>query len=98
MYDEELYKKSCDGPLLSCVLQEDIPRILAQVHQGWCGSHIGGRSVAVKITLIGYFWPTLVNDVMNFVKKCNVCQKMGSAQRQPTTSMTPILNLVPFAM
>ncbi|GAA0150408.1 hypothetical protein LIER_09357 [Lithospermum erythrorhizon] len=30
MYDEELYKKSWDGPLLSCVSQEDIPKILAE--------------------------------------------------------------------
>ncbi|GAA0163585.1 hypothetical protein LIER_19414 [Lithospermum erythrorhizon] len=27
---------------------------------------------------IGYFWPTLVKDAMNFVRKCDVCQRMGS--------------------
>ncbi|KAG9137251.1 hypothetical protein Leryth_023703 [Lithospermum erythrorhizon] len=78
MYDDELYKKSWDGPLLSCVFQEDIPKILAEVHQGWYGSHIGGRSLAVKIIRIGFFWPTLVQDVMNFAKKYYVCQRMGS--------------------
>ncbi|GAA0155976.1 hypothetical protein LIER_13580 [Lithospermum erythrorhizon] len=67
MYEEELYKKSWDGPLLSRVSQEDIPKIFAE-------------------------------DVMNFVKRCNVCQRMGSVQYQPTTLMTPILNPVPFAM
>ncbi|GAA0181610.1 hypothetical protein LIER_30261 [Lithospermum erythrorhizon] len=41
MYNDELYKKSWDGPLLSCVSQEDIPKILIEVHQGWYGSHIG---------------------------------------------------------
>ncbi|GAA0168711.1 hypothetical protein LIER_23367 [Lithospermum erythrorhizon] len=30
MYGEELYKKSWDGPLLSCVSEEDIPKILAE--------------------------------------------------------------------
>ncbi|GAA0150761.1 hypothetical protein LIER_09626 [Lithospermum erythrorhizon] len=54
MYDEELYKKSWDWPLLRCVSDEDILKILAEVHQGWCGSHIGGRSLAVKIKRIGY--------------------------------------------
>ncbi|GAA0150112.1 hypothetical protein LIER_09123 [Lithospermum erythrorhizon] len=98
VYGKELYKKSWDGPLLSCVSQEDIPKILAKIHQGWCGSHIGGRSLAVKITRIRYFWPTLVKDAMNFVKKYDVCERMGSIQHQPTTSMTPILNPVPFAM
>ncbi|GAA0169008.1 hypothetical protein LIER_23580 [Lithospermum erythrorhizon] len=30
MYNGELYKKSWDGPLLSCVSQKDIPKILAE--------------------------------------------------------------------
>ncbi|GAA0156440.1 hypothetical protein LIER_13940 [Lithospermum erythrorhizon] len=49
MYDEEQYKKSWDGPLLRCIPQEDIPKILVEVHQGWRGSHIGGRSRAEKL-------------------------------------------------
>ncbi|GAA0144425.1 hypothetical protein LIER_04873 [Lithospermum erythrorhizon] len=53
MYKEELYKKSWDSPLLSCVSQDDIRKILIEVHQGWCESHIGGRSLAVKITRMG---------------------------------------------
>ncbi|GAA0167470.1 hypothetical protein LIER_22398 [Lithospermum erythrorhizon] len=50
MYDDELYKKSWDASLLRCTSQENIPKILAEVHQGWSGSHIGGRSLEVKIT------------------------------------------------
>ncbi|GAA0185251.1 hypothetical protein LIER_32539 [Lithospermum erythrorhizon] len=98
MYGDDLYKKSWDGPRLICVSQDDITKILVEVHQGWCGSHIGGMSLAVKITRIGYYWPNLVQDATNFVKKCDVCQRMGSAQHQPTTSMTPILNPVSFAI
>ncbi|GAA0168200.1 hypothetical protein LIER_22968 [Lithospermum erythrorhizon] len=30
MHEDELYKKSWDGPLLSCVSTEDIPKILAE--------------------------------------------------------------------
>ncbi|GAA0161093.1 hypothetical protein LIER_39163 [Lithospermum erythrorhizon] len=47
-YSGDLYKKSWDGSLLSCVSKEDILKILDEVHQGWCGSHIEGRSLAVK--------------------------------------------------
>ncbi|GAA0160018.1 hypothetical protein LIER_38963 [Lithospermum erythrorhizon] len=98
MYDEELYKKSWDDPLLRCVSQEDIPKIRAEVHQGWCGSHIGGRSLTVKITRIRYFWPILVKDAMNFMKKCDICERMGSVQHKPTPSMTPIPKPIPLAM
>ncbi|GAA0150871.1 hypothetical protein LIER_09715 [Lithospermum erythrorhizon] len=33
MYEEELYKKSWDIPLLSCVSQDDIPKILAEKYK-----------------------------------------------------------------
>ncbi|GAA0150386.1 hypothetical protein LIER_09339 [Lithospermum erythrorhizon] len=69
MYVDKLYKNSWDGPLLSCISQEDIPKILTEVQQGWYGCHIGGRSLAVKITRIGYFRPSLVQDATNFEKK-----------------------------
>ncbi|GAA0165368.1 hypothetical protein LIER_39962 [Lithospermum erythrorhizon] len=98
MYEDELYKKSWDGLFLRSVSLEDIPKVLAEVHQGWCGSHIGGRSLAIKITHIGYFWPTLVHDAMNLVKKCNVCQRMGSIQHQPTTFMTLTLSPIQHTM
>ncbi|GAA0184389.1 hypothetical protein LIER_31677 [Lithospermum erythrorhizon] len=57
-----------------------------------------GRSLALKITRIGYFWPTLVKDAMDFVKKYDICHRIGSVQHQPSTSMTPILNHIPFPM
>ncbi|GAA0163642.1 hypothetical protein LIER_19456 [Lithospermum erythrorhizon] len=35
MYMGELYRKSWDGPLLTCVSIEDIPRVLAEIDEGW---------------------------------------------------------------
>ncbi|GAA0172523.1 hypothetical protein LIER_26332 [Lithospermum erythrorhizon] len=67
IYNDELYKKSWDSPLLSCVSQEDISKNTRR-------------------------------DSMDFMKKCDACQRMGSAQYVPTTSMTPILNHIPFIM
>ncbi|GAA0144587.1 hypothetical protein LIER_35964 [Lithospermum erythrorhizon] len=83
MYGNDLYKKSWDGPLLRCVSQENIPKILAEVHQGWCESHIRGWSLAVKITRIGYFWPTLVRDATNFLKRTT----LSHASRETPSSL-----------
>ncbi|XP_025702637.1 uncharacterized protein [Arachis hypogaea] len=33
-----------------------------EVHEGVCGTHIGGRSLASKILRAGYYWPTLQQD------------------------------------
>ncbi|GAA0185605.1 hypothetical protein LIER_32893 [Lithospermum erythrorhizon] len=67
MYLGELYRKSWDGPLLTCVAAEDIPRVLAEVHEGWCGSHVGARSLAIKVSRAGYYWPTLMKDAAMYV-------------------------------
>ncbi|GAA0168224.1 hypothetical protein LIER_22989 [Lithospermum erythrorhizon] len=79
MYEGELYRNSFEGPLLLCVSQENIQTMLYKVHSGWCGSHIGRRPLATKITRTGYFWPTLVRDSADFVQKCEACQKLGNA-------------------
>ncbi|GAA0145780.1 hypothetical protein LIER_36186 [Lithospermum erythrorhizon] len=64
MYQGELYKKSVEGPLLLCVSDDNIPKILFKVYNGWCYSHIGGRSLVLNIITIGFFWPTLSKDAM----------------------------------
>ncbi|GAA0170669.1 hypothetical protein LIER_24884 [Lithospermum erythrorhizon] len=55
MYQGELYKKSVEGLLLLYVSAGNISKVLFEVHNGWCGSHIGGRSLTLKITRIGFF-------------------------------------------
>ncbi|KAL0383075.1 UNVERIFIED_CONTAM: Retrovirus-related Pol polyprotein from transposon gypsy [Sesamum calycinum] len=38
------------------------------------------RSLAQKVTIQGYFWPTLVKDAMEFTKKCQSCQRLDGAK------------------
>ncbi|KAG6472848.1 hypothetical protein ZIOFF_070326 [Zingiber officinale] len=51
---DQLYKKAFSRPLLKCVSSEDSAYILQEVHQGSCGGHPGGRSLAKKILLARY--------------------------------------------
>ncbi|GAA0183629.1 hypothetical protein LIER_31007 [Lithospermum erythrorhizon] len=95
----ELYKRSHLGPLLFCVAKRNIDQVLYEVHEGEvCGHHMGGQSLTLKITRAGYFWPTLMNDAAEYVKKCDSCQKMQAVPRQPVTKMTPVLCPVSFVM
>ncbi|XP_042444085.1 uncharacterized protein LOC122029211 [Zingiber officinale] len=52
---DQLYKKVFSSPLLKCVGSEDADYILQEVHQGSCGGHSSGRSLAKKILLVGQF-------------------------------------------
>ena len=44
--DRKLYKHSFSGSYLLCVHPEQIESLLEEMHEGICGSHIGGRSLA----------------------------------------------------
>ena len=44
--DHKLYKRSFLGLYLLCVQPELIESLLEEMHEGICGSHTGGRSLA----------------------------------------------------
>ncbi|XP_057443228.1 uncharacterized protein LOC130735146 [Lotus japonicus] len=66
---DQLYRRGVGVPLLRCVSKEDAERIMFEVHEGVCASHIGGRSLAAKVLRAGFYWPTLRSDCMDYVKK-----------------------------
>ena len=54
--DHKLYKHSYSGPYLLCVHPEASNMLLGELHEGICGSHIGGRSLAHKALTQGHWW------------------------------------------
>ena len=44
--DHKLYRRSYSGPYLLCVHSEASELLLEELHEGICGSHIGGRSLS----------------------------------------------------
>ena len=52
--DHKLYKRSFSGPYLLCVHPELTESLLEKLHEGICGSHIGGRSLAHRVITQGY--------------------------------------------
>ena len=44
--DKKLYKRFFFGPYLLCVHREMSELILEELHEGICGSHIGGKSLS----------------------------------------------------
>jgi hypothetical protein len=44
--DSKLYRRSFSGPYLLCVHPEIVEDLLYEIHEGICGSHMGGRSLA----------------------------------------------------
>jgi len=74
LIDGRLFRFAFSRPLLACVDKKDYTRIMSDLHEGICGSHIGGRALSTKIIRAGYFWPTLQRDCLEHTRKCNQCQ------------------------
>ena len=46
--DQKLYKGSFSGPYLLCIHPETSELLLRELHEGICGSHIGGKSLSYR--------------------------------------------------
>ena len=44
----QLFKWSLDGPYLKCLTSEQGRYVLAELHEGICGNHLGGKTLAHK--------------------------------------------------
>ncbi|GAA0152367.1 hypothetical protein LIER_10868 [Lithospermum erythrorhizon] len=83
---------------LDTLSAENFPKILFAVHNGWYGSHIGGRSLALKITRTGFFWPTLSKDAMMYVKTCDACHKLSIIAQKLAATLTLVISPIPLVM
>ena len=68
-----LYKRGFFTPILKCIAGEDTDYVLREVHEGVCGNHIRARALAGKVLRQGYYWPTMLRDATELVRKCKVC-------------------------
>ncbi|XP_038697948.1 uncharacterized protein LOC119995499 [Tripterygium wilfordii] len=91
-----LYKRSYQGVLLRCLSQEEAQYALAELHEGVCGNHSGGRSLASKVMQTGYYWPMLRGDAAVYEARCDKCQRFSQIPHQPPTELVPISSAWPF--
>ena len=86
LIDGELYRFGFTHPLLVCVHGEKCTRIMAELHEGICGSHIGGRALATRTIRAGYYWLTMREDCKRYAQRCKQCQQHAIGTRRPRKS------------
>ncbi|XP_019153722.1 PREDICTED: uncharacterized protein LOC109150267 [Ipomoea nil] len=67
-----LYRRSYGGPLMRCLSAFEAKLVMDELHAGICSSHQGGRSLARRIMLIGYYWPSIQLDCEKLTKEFGV--------------------------
>ena len=91
-----LYKRGFFTPILKCIAGKDTEYVLREVHEGICGNHIRARALAGKVLRQGYYWPKILKDATDLVKKCRICQEHAKISRLPSEPLTSITSPWPF--
>ena len=91
-----LYKRAFSTPILKCVGKEDANYVLREVHEGIYGNHIGAKSLAAKTLRQGYYWPTMLKDATELVKKGKICQEHAHISYLPSKPLNSITSPWPF--
>ena len=91
-----LYKRGFSTLILKCVGKEDANYILREVHEGICGNHIGARTLARKTLRQGYYWPTMLKDAIELVRKCKACQEHAKISHLPSEPLISVTSPWPF--
>ena len=80
-----------------CVHPVQTESLLEEMHEGICGSHIGGRSLAHRAITQGYWWPNMQREALEYIKKCDQCQWYAPSIHQPGGILNPLSSPWPFA-
>ena len=91
-----LYKRGFSTPILKCVGKEDANYVLREVHEGICGNHIRAQTLAGKTLRQGYYWPTMLKDGTELVRKCKACQEHARISHLPFEPLTSVTSPWPF--
>jgi hypothetical protein len=67
-----LYKMGTDGIFRCYVLENEIPMIIKEVHDGIVGGHYAGRESEQNIFFTALWWPTLHKDVKGYFHSYDV--------------------------
>ena len=95
--DHKLYKCSFSGPYLLCVHPKLTESLLEELHERIYGSHTGGRFLAHRAITQGYWWSNMQREALEYVKKCDQCQRFAPSIHQPGGILNPLSSPWPFA-
>ncbi|XP_026458907.1 uncharacterized protein LOC113359500 [Papaver somniferum] len=76
--DGVLYRRSFLGPSLRCLTRKEGMEILKALHYGDAGNHSGGRSLAYKTKIQGYYWSYMHEDAKEVSRRFGIPAQLVS--------------------
>jgi len=75
LIDGKLFHHGYTHPILTCISRDQCTRIMEELHEGICGSHVGGRALSLKVIRAGYYRSTMKEDCVKYAQRCKQCQE-----------------------
>ena len=97
MIKDQLYRRGRDGNLRLCVPESQYFDVLHHAHAGIAGGHFSGQITARTILWSGLWWPTLHQDALEYVKRCEECQRTKPPVAMDEMPLRPIMATRAFA-
>ena len=71
--------------------------MLVELNEGICGNHLGGRTLAHRAHTQGYYWSTMRAVAINYIRKCDRCQRLAPVLKSAVQDLISISSPWPFA-
>ncbi|KAL0336466.1 UNVERIFIED_CONTAM: hypothetical protein Sradi_4858500 [Sesamum radiatum] len=94
-FDRASHKEGANAGVVFVTTEGEV-RAMEEAHSGVCGAHQSRPKLYFRIKRIGYYWPTMVKDCIDYVRKCQACQFHANLIHQPPEPLHPIVASWPF--
>ena len=97
LVDGKLFKRSLGGPYMKFLTPKHGHYVLAELHEGICRNHPGGKTLPHRAHTQGNYWPTMRVDAATYTRKCDRCQRLAPFPKSPVQDLISISSPWPFA-
>ena len=97
LINDSFYRRFFGDPYLMCLNSSNAQYVLAELHEGVCGNHIGKWTLAYRAHLQGYYWSTMKQDAKDYVKRCDWCQRHTPIPHIPSEVLNTVTSPWSFA-
>ncbi|XP_062089371.1 uncharacterized protein LOC133795918 [Humulus lupulus] len=91
LINEQFYRMSFNCPCLRCLNPNEAKSLIEEIHEGICGNHSGGWSLAHKALTAGYYWSYMMTEAGWYAKMCDRCQRHAPLMHQPAQPLHSIV-------
>ncbi|PIN07494.1 DNA-directed DNA polymerase, partial [Handroanthus impetiginosus] len=96
LYKDTLYQRSFEGNYQRCLNGREAVEAMSEAHSGIYGARQSGPKLHFQIKRMGYYWPTMVKDCLDYAKRCEACQLHANFIHQPPEPLHPTVASWPF--